>query len=70
MKKLTTEDTENTEGGKKMLKIRMLCQQAINARRRYKKIHPDAFQVWACSEKKGAAALGRKIISIIKEGGK
>jgi len=70
MKKLTTEDTENTEGGNKMLKIRMLCQQAINAKRRYKKIHPDAFQVWACSEKKGAAALGRLIISIIKEGGK
>jgi hypothetical protein len=48
-------------------KIKLLCVEALRSNRRYKKIHPEAFQVWACSERKGAASLARKIIRIMKQ---
>lgn len=46
--------------------IRDQCAKAIRDYRAYRKIHPEAFQVWACSEKKGAALLARKISRIFK----
>lgn len=46
--------------------IRKQCAKAIREYRAYRKIHPEAFQVWVCSEKKGAALLARKISRIFK----
>jgi hypothetical protein len=41
--------------------IRSQCARAIRDYRQYQKIHPEAFQSWACSERKGAALLARRI---------
>ncbi len=45
--------------------VRAQCAKAIREYRAYRKIHPEAFQVWACSEKKGAALLARRISRIL-----
>lgn len=47
-------------------RLMAILAQAIRDYRRYRKIHPEAFQVWACSEKKGAALLARSILRILK----
>jgi hypothetical protein len=41
--------------------VRAQCAKAIRDYRAYRKIHPEAFQVWACSERKGAMLLARRI---------
>jgi hypothetical protein len=46
--------------------IRQQCAKALKARRNYKKIHPDNFTVWQCSEIKGAALLASRISKILK----
>ena len=45
--------------------IRAQCAKAIREYRAYRKISHEAFQVWACSEKKGAALLARRITRLI-----
>lgn len=46
--------------------IKTECRTAIRRYKAYKKIPYDSFQVWACSEKKGAYLLARRILRIIK----
>ena len=46
--------------------VRALCLEALRDHRAYRKIHPEAFQVWACSERKGAAKLARRISWLLK----
>lgn len=46
--------------------VRALCLEALRGYRAYRKIHPEAFQVWACSERKGAARLARRISRLLK----
>jgi len=48
-------------------RVRAQCAKAIRDYRQYRKIHPEAFQVWACSERKGAALLARRIARIIRK---
>lgn len=45
--------------------VRAQCAKVIRDYRAYRKIHPEAFQVWACSERKGAALLARRIGRIL-----
>lgn len=45
--------------------VRAQCAKAIREYRAYRKINPEAFQVWACSEKKGAALLARRITRLL-----
>ena len=45
--------------------VRAQCVKAIRDYRAYRKIHPEAFQVWACSEKKGAMLLARRITRLL-----
>jgi hypothetical protein len=45
--------------------VRAQCAKAIREYRAYRKIHPEAFQVWACSEKKGAMLLARRITRLL-----
>lgn len=44
-----------------LVKHIQLCHEALRGYRAYRKMHPEAFQVWACAERKGAAKLARKI---------
>ena len=46
--------------------VRALCLEALRDYRAYRKIHPEAFQVSACSERKGAARLARRISRLFK----
>jgi hypothetical protein len=46
--------------------VRAECLKALRTYRAYRKFPPDAFQVWACSEKKGAYLLARRLCRIIK----
>lgn len=46
--------------------VRALCLESLRDYRAYRKIHPEAFQAWACSERKGAAKLARKIARLLK----
>jgi len=46
--------------------VRALCLEALRDYRAYRKIHPEAWQVWACSERKGAARLARRISRLLK----
>jgi hypothetical protein len=45
--------------------VREECAKAIRAYRAYRKIPFESFQVWACSEKKGAMILARKIVRLL-----
>ena len=45
--------------------VRAQCVKAIRDYRAYRKIHPEAFQVWACSEKRGAMLLARRITRLL-----
>ena len=45
--------------------VRAQCLKAIRDYRNYRRIHPEAFQVWACSERKGAMLLARRISRIL-----
>jgi hypothetical protein len=49
------------------VKIREECLKALRDYRAYRKIHPEAFQAWACSQRKGAALMARKILRLIKQ---
>lgn len=58
-------DNANPQGSLHAV-VRALCLEALRDYRAYRKIHPEAFQVWACSERKGAAKLARKIARLLK----
>ncbi len=45
--------------------VRAQCAKAIREYRAYRKIHPEAFKAWACSEQKGAALLARRITRLL-----
>jgi len=45
--------------------VRAQCAKAIRDYRQYRKIHPEAFQVWACSERKGAMLMARRITRLL-----
>lgn len=42
------------------------CVKSIRDYKAYRKIDPEAFQIWANSERKGAAKLARKLIRLLK----
>lgn len=59
--------TTDAQGASSQLRmVRALCLKALRDYRAYRKIHPEAFQVWACSERKGAAKLARRISRLLK----
>ena len=58
--------TETQSGSSLQRVVRVLCLEALRDYRAYRKIHPEAFQVSACSERKGAARLARRISRLFK----
>ena len=46
-------------------RVREACLKAIRDYRNYRKIDPEAFQVWSCSERKGAMLLARRLCRVI-----
>jgi len=46
--------------------VRALCLKSLRIERAYSKIDRDAVQIWASSEKKGAALLARRILRVLK----
>ena len=62
---LTRLRAENDKLNAAVKEIRLRCNGARRDYRRYRRIDPESFQVWACSEYKGAMLLARRLVRLL-----